>query len=512
MAVKNTDDTVSVNGKEYTLGTRLGGGTEGSVFEVREDSRLVVKLINDSKMNDSEKLEVLNRLKWLKDKIGNSELKHKLAVPRAIIDEDLGYFMIKANEHQKLETYLSYPKDEEEFSQWLKDEYLLKKRFQIIAFMFNALENIHIHGLIFTDLSPNNIMVHKDKNNLVFIDTDNMRKRDDPYTGVLGTDGYMAPEIYHFVDTRLAEKLEEKNIKIENNMISAANKISTDSDIFSAAIIAFELLTLQHPFVGDKAEYGTAEEETESRHCKTNYILHRNGSNQCSTNPFIGLFEKNQIVTDEVSKLFYKTFVDGKNQPRLRPTAFEFCDSFNKALDLVIKCPHCGVDILYRGEVQNNCWYCDNQIPEQVSLKIFDSYAEKDRASLISKLTNSNYSSEAIAGKNNFELSKIVLPVNEIKYLNLKHFEKSNNNSPALFALTLTDDMNKMVRIQVNAQVNNPITANSLLIHRQNKSVTPINKAKEFSCNEYDICFEISDSRVGKIKTLGCFYKGGKEW
>ena len=399
MAVKNTGDTVSLNGKKYTLGTKLGGGTEGAVFDVFEDTRLVVKLLNDSKMNDNEKVEVLNRLKWLKDKIGNSELKHKLAVPKAIIDEDLGYFMVKANEHQKLETYLTYPKYEQEFSQWLKNEYRLKKRFQIVAFMFNALENIHIHGLIFTDLSPNNIMVHKDKNNLVFIDTDNMRKKDDPYTSVLGTDGYMAPEIYHFVNTRLVEKLKGKNIRIEKNVISVSNKLSTDSDIFSAAIIAFELLTLQHPFVGDKAENGTAEEETEARHCKTDYILHENHSNQCSTNPFVGLFEKNQIVTDDVSKLFYKTFVVGKHQPRLRPTALEFYDSFNKALDRVIKCPHCGVDILYRDGAQNNCcWYCDNQISEQVSMKIFDEYEIKDRAFLISKLTNSNYSSEAITG------------------------------------------------------------------------------------------------------------------
>jgi serine/threonine protein kinase len=510
--MKKTGDTVIINGKNYTLGAKLGGGTEGSIFDVSEDARFVVKLLNESRMNDNEKLDVFNRLKWLKNTIGNSEIKQKLAVPKALLDEDLGYIMVKANKHQRLDAYLTYPKNEQDFLQWLKDEYRLKKRFQIIASMFNALEKIHIHGLIFTDLSPNNVMVHTEENNLVFIDTDNMRKKDDPYTGVLGTDGYMAPEIYHFMDGKLNEKLKDKNIKIDNNVISSTNKLSVDSDIFSAAIIAFQLLTLQHPFVGDKAENGTAEEETNARHCKTDYILHKDNSDKCSTNPFINLFEKRQIVTDEISKLFYTTFVTGKTQPRLRPAALEFYDAFNKALDQVMKCPHCGVDIIYYDEIENKCWHCDNPILEQISLKIFDVYDEKkDRASLISELTNNNYTAETITGENKFELSKIVLTVNETKYLYLKHFERANYNSPPLFALTLTDDLNK-IEIQVNAKINNSITASSSLISKQNNSIVPINNAKQFPSNEYDICFEVIDSRVGKIKTVGRFYKGGKEW
>jgi serine/threonine protein kinase len=378
--------------------------------------------------------------------------------------------------------------------------------------MFNALEKIHIHGLVFTDLSPNNIMVHNDKNNLVFIDTDNMRKKDDPYTGVLGTDGYMAPEVYHSIDSRLAAKLKDKDIKIDNDVISSAGKLSVDSDIFSAAIIAFQLLTLQHPFVGDKAENGTAEGETEARHCRTDYIFHKNGLNQCSNNPFIELFEKNVIANEDISRLFYQTFVTGKTQPRLRPTALEFYNAFDRVLDQVIKCPDCGVDILYLDETKNKCWYCGALMPEQISLKIFDTYEENNRNSLISKITNTNYDKETLIGENKFELSNIVFTANEKKYLHLKHFERTNSINPPLFALTINDEFNKIIRIQVNTQVNNPITAKSLLINKQNNSSIPIGKAREFPGNEYDICFEITDSRVGKIKTFGRFYKGNKEW
>ena len=52
----------------------------------------------------------------------------------------------------------------------LPDLRTLKKRYQIIVNLFDALRKIHLAGLIFTDLSPNNIMVHKKQNQIVFID------------------------------------------------------------------------------------------------------------------------------------------------------------------------------------------------------------------------------------------------------------------------------------------------------------------------------------------------------
>ena len=38
----------------------------------------------------------------------------------------------------------------------------------------NNSEELHLAGLVFTDLSPNNVMVHKTQNQIVFIDTKNL--------------------------------------------------------------------------------------------------------------------------------------------------------------------------------------------------------------------------------------------------------------------------------------------------------------------------------------------------
>jgi serine/threonine protein kinase len=499
--MKKEGECVSINSKQYTLGEKIGGGTEGAVFDVLGLPQYVIKLLNDTRMRETEKIDVENRLKWIKDTIGNSEeLKHKLAIPKALIDDDLGYIMVKANEHNKLESYLKYPEDEQEFTDLLNN-YQLKKRYQIAAFMFNALEQIHISGLIFTDLSPNNIMVHNNKNNLVFIDTDNMRRKGDPYSGVLGTDGYMAPEIYKFFDSNIKEK------GINKNAIPKNFRISVDSDIFSATIIAFQLITLNHPFIGDAIEKGTAEEETNARHCMTDYILHKNNSNERKENPFVGCFNDNVIVTNDVSELFYRCFVDGKDNPKLRPTAKEFDDAFNMAMDQIVKCPYCNQENLFFEEKDNKCWVCDKQIPDIFILKIFDEYEEDDRASLISKMTGGQYEKESLEGNNEIELSKVILEKNEPKFLYSRHFLKTNAKSKPFIVFTLIDEIKATIKIQVDSKV----VDNALLIHKHNGNSVPIKEGREFPCNEYNICFEITDSRVGKIKSIGKFFRGGKE-
>lgn len=199
---------ISINGKEYTLGARLGGGKEGSIFDVVELPKYVIKVINDNGMSKQQRNELYAHLKWLYE-LGKREdkkdIKQYMTVPKGLLDDKLGYVMVKAGEHDSLSKYITVPEIEGEFDVWYRERYTLKKRYQIIVNLFDALRKIHLAGLIFTDLSPNNIMVHKKENQIVFIDTDNTRKRTDSYLSVLGTPGYMAPEVYRKPDTSLAK-------------------------------------------------------------------------------------------------------------------------------------------------------------------------------------------------------------------------------------------------------------------------------------------------------------------
>ena len=53
-------DKVLINGKEYTLGAKLGGGLEGNIFDVEELPTHVIKIINEDKLTQLKKMKYMN--------------------------------------------------------------------------------------------------------------------------------------------------------------------------------------------------------------------------------------------------------------------------------------------------------------------------------------------------------------------------------------------------------------------------------------------------------------------
>lgn len=165
------DGFITVNGKRYDLIGNIGGGLEGSVYTFKmltksgKSVTMCAKIINCANKSDIEKKEIFDHLQWLKklcSKTGNQAVRRHMAAPLALIDDELGYVMNFASSHEKLAKYMDSP--QEDFDSWYTGAYNLKKRYQIMTSLFNALRDIHLAGLIFTDLSPNNIMVKKDEN------------------------------------------------------------------------------------------------------------------------------------------------------------------------------------------------------------------------------------------------------------------------------------------------------------------------------------------------------------
>ncbi|MBD5086430.1 MAG: hypothetical protein HDT32_03620 [Clostridiales bacterium] len=499
--MKNTGDKVLINGHEYELSEKIGGGLEGSVFAVNNMPNFVVKLINTAKLGSSAKRELREHLQWLKNAVGANEvLKGKMAYPMALLEgDDVGYIMYRANNCDSLKKYITFPMGEE-FVDWYKDNYKLKKRLQIASNLFNSLEQIHISGLLFTDLSPNNVMVGKRENSLVFIDTDNMRRKRDNYLSVVGTQGYMAPEIYlglADVNSKLA------NGEFDKNLLPQSGALSAESDVFSAAIIVFQLLTLQHPFVGDAVEDGTAEEESAALQCKTDYVLHKNGSNASST-PFVKLFDECKIVTPKIKDLFYRTFVDGKNNPYLRPTAIEFVEAFDEAQDMLATCKNCGAELVYSPQSDNHCWDCDAETGNRVVLEIFNGYNEADRNKLISNILNCEPLSEFGERYRFIPISTAILEEDKPKYLKLRHFERTAKRSTPFVKIQLMDEISGTVRVQI---VDKSIIPSCNLIDRKSPGtkfpIDDLTKAKEFSFDKFAILLDVVQSRVGKIETIG---------
>lgn len=498
---------ILINGKEYTLGAKLGGGKEGSVFDLVEKKGAVVKIINDSTMSKIQRNELYAHLKWLYNlgrQADKKELRQYMALPLGLLDDELGYAMLKAGEHDPLNKYITVPEIDGEFDTWYREKYTLKKRYQIIVNLFDALRKIHLSGLIFTDLSPNNIMVHQKQNQIVFIDTDNTRKRTDSYLSVLGTPGYMAPEVYRKPDIKLA-----KEHSIDPKLLANSGRITTESDIFSAAVIAFQLLALWHPFIGDEIEEGTPEDEERALEIKTDYIFKSGTSNTCS----YALTQKfEELTTPEIRRLFERTFVDGKDQPALRPTAEEFLEAFQNAFDMIVECPFCGFSRIYAPGETNLCVNCDNEFQEQTMLVIYNVFSNIGRDEVINNIGEypqydvalENLLTDGNAPANHVETCRIILEANEnkSKYLYLRHFESNTERSEPYAKITL-DSTSRMVRLEVSKAV----FPEAYLIEKGTRKRTALNQGKEFTADRHGIIFDARKHGKGHLQIFGKFVR-----
>lgn len=121
------------------------------------------------------------------------------------------------------------PENYREFTKFIK----AKEKFSNTRAVINAaiqvvgaFQSLHRTGKSYQDLSPGNFFIDKDTGDVLICDNDNVA----PYgesLGVGGTPGYMAPEV-----------------------ILGQAKPGIDTDLFSLAVILFELFFLSHPLEG----------------------------------------------------------------------------------------------------------------------------------------------------------------------------------------------------------------------------------------------------------------------
>lgn len=243
--------------------------------------------------------------------------------------------------------------------------------------------------------------------------------------------------------------------------------------------------------------------ESAALRCESDYILHENGSN-ISTTPFVKAFDECKIVTKKIKRLFYRTFVDGKNDPNLRPLAVEFVEAFDEAQDMLTTCETCRADAIFSLEEENFCWDCENRLGTRVVLGIFNKFAETNRDKLVAEILGD----EPLAENGNdsaYQLvSTVLLDENQSRYLYLRHFERTSNRSRYFAKITLTDSISNTVRLQI---LDTTVISACYLIDRKARgtkiAVQDIRKAQEFNYECYDVLFDVMDSRVGKIQTIG---------
>ncbi|MCM3364784.1 protein kinase domain-containing protein [Niallia sp. MER TA 168] len=318
-------------GRTYVVKEKIGEGAQGTVYDT-ENGAFLIKVI---RAEENKRYEIVNRFKWImKQNISNEA---RIITPISILKEPyIGYVMKKARGHESLNKYL-YPDINSSLGEWYNVQTGgIRKRLEIAISLSKCYRQLHLQGLCYCDVSPNNILVASNQRSIVLIDSDNLTSPSLFSTSILGTPRYIAPELF--------------SLNRQPNSIT---------DTYAFAVILFELLRLGHPLVGDMILEGTPEEEEEAVKGHALYVDHPvEDSNRNSS-----ILPASIIFTKELQELFKKMFVDGLHEYMKRPTLYEFTSALQQAEDQLVQCDNelCHA-YFYRQEGEEQiCPWCDEK-------------------------------------------------------------------------------------------------------------------------------------------------------
>ncbi|MGK3982517.1 hypothetical protein WME99_05740 [Sorangium sp. So ce136] len=323
-----------MQGVRYALGRQIGRGGQGAVFEVEGD-RLAVKLLIDASPSRRERL--LNQLAHVK-RLPLQDID--IARPRAVLRAPhLGYVMERLTGMIPLETLAHPPQGEPSVTRWYIAGGGLRRRLRLLAYAADVIAQLHGKGLVYGDPSPHNVFVSENTGDheVRLIDADNIHYQSSPATPGIYTPGYGAPEL-----------------------ILRKSGVNTLTDAHAFAVMAFRVLTLAHPFLGDGVVNGEPEREEEAFEGKVPYIEHPTDESNRST---LGI-QRGIVLSGELVKLCERTFVDGLLAPTKRPGIAAWAERLFAAADATLTCPECGASYYFKAA---SCPFCECAKPRFVT-------------------------------------------------------------------------------------------------------------------------------------------------
>jgi hypothetical protein len=185
-----------------------------------------------------------------------------------------------------------------------------------------AVTRLHMAGLAHSDLSCNNVLVDPTTGRVAVIDIDSLVVPGLFPPDVIGTPGYIAPEVLATQHLRM----DDRNRK----------HACAATDQYALAVLLYEYLLYRHPLRGPKVNCTTSAEEDErmSMGEKALWIEHpKDASNR-----------PNQIdipyntLGPQLASLFERAFIKGLHNPADRPGAIEWERALVKTWDLLHPC------------------------------------------------------------------------------------------------------------------------------------------------------------------------------
>ncbi|WP_367110114.1 serine/threonine protein kinase [uncultured Psychrobacter sp.] len=360
--------------QRHMLTKELGKGGQGIVYRT-SDPELLVKIPLKNHKEITDKVEVkqfqdqLERLYLLPL---NNEMH--ITRPLYLLEEQAGYVMQMMQDMQPIGEWLPQVLNKQlakKFTRpiWLSDDVPLeaayslamyaksggtKRRLELLAQATIELVRLHSVGVIFMDVSPDNIYcsMAPEHSEVWMIDADNLRfETVNAKSGVI-TPQYGAPEVVKGID--------------------GARVIS---DAYSLALLAFKILTMSGAFDGQRfidaqdkdedwaADYSENEDaslEVQAEQGELPFIFDAEDNSNIQTH---GLPHE-LVLTPLLLEFFQSMFGEGRIEPWRRPSLHSLPRLLASAADSSIQCV-CGMSFYYQYSTpEQSCPYCKYQHQE----------------------------------------------------------------------------------------------------------------------------------------------------
>lgn len=316
---------IDESGAIHTLSRRIGAGGQGEVW-LAEGGRRIVKLLN--RRSDA---DLLRRQFAFVRRLDLAGLH--VARPIAVLKPPhVGYVAEFLGDMVPIKALLDAPSSE--MLRWHIDSGGLRRRLRLLAHAGEALAGLHARGVVYADVSHNNVFVSEPvtASEAWLIDLDNLSHESDPRRAIY-TPGYGAPEV-----------------------VGGTAGCTSLSDAWAFAVLIWQALTLTHPLVGDLVNDGEPELEEQAYAGKLPWVGHSSDDrNACSA----GL-PPEHVLAGRLVELARRTFEHGVVDRTKRASVSEWVERLHGACDQTVRCPGCSGT--YFANLAT-CPWCDDPRP-----------------------------------------------------------------------------------------------------------------------------------------------------
>lgn len=216
-----------------------------------------------------------------------------------------------------------------------------------------SVRRMHQAGLAHSDLSCNNVLIDPKSGSAVVIDIDSLVVPNKYAPEVVGTRGYIAPEVLASMCLDFGDP---------NRALPCVQ-----TDLHALPVLIYEYLFFRHPLIGPKIYSNNSAEEDDFLALGPMATFIENPNDTSNRPPDLDITI--QSLSKGLEKLFLRAFVDGLHNPAERPAAMEWERELLRAWDRLVPCanPNCEKKwFILRDENQPVCPFCKTRLPGKI--------------------------------------------------------------------------------------------------------------------------------------------------